>query len=255
MFGTGKNRIRVRNAWNGVAPSEMRPVPVDSPDLFALKTTHRIKVDEKRGLIMTTTGSDIIPRVIVRDMDTGATLWWLEPTMGTQFAHLEYSEGFLIFDRNTGDREVWRLTDPAPRDTVHAVLCPEIPVDFDESSRPDSAMLRNSQISLTKALSRLDFEPTAGFRPNGCFEPYALLHSPEETRAYRFVYPTLLTAARDRVYLWDVPSARIVEVIEGIQRIRTVEITQSGHFLRRSRKFWCGSPGPRRCGYVRDTEH
>ena len=171
---------------------------------------------------MTTTRWDT-PKVLVRDMITGTMLWLLEPSMGRPFAHLEYSEGFLIFDRDTGDREVWRLTDSALRNTVHAVPCPEVPVDFEQSSRPDSAMLRDSQIALRKVLSRLDFEPTADYRSRGCFEPYALLHAPEETRAYRFVYPTLLTAAQDKVYLWDLPSARIVEVVQGIQRATVSE--------------------------------
>ena len=59
-----------------------------------------------------------------------------------------------------------------------------------------------------------------GHRHLAHFKPYALLHCPEEMRAYRFVYLTLLTAAQDKAYLWDIPSARVVEVVHGIQHTR-----------------------------------
>jgi len=42
---------------------------------------------------------------------------------------------------------------------------------------------------------------------------------PEPTSAFRFVYPTLIVAAYDRVYLWDVPSGKLIQTIQGCQCI------------------------------------
>ncbi len=167
---------------------------------------------------MNTTGLDI-PEVVVRDIETATISWSLQPSMGKIYAHLEYSEGFLIFDRWNGDREVWRLDDSQERDPILAVPCAEIPPDFDPNSKPDAAMYEDSQMALLLARA----SEGVGHRHMTYFEPYALLHSPEETRAYRFVYPTLLTAARDKAYLWDVPSARVVEVVHGIQHAKFPE--------------------------------
>jgi hypothetical protein len=164
---------------------------------------------------MNTTGL-YIPEVVVRDMETAAISWSLKPSMGKIYAHLEYSEGFLIFDRTNGEREVWRLDDSQERDPILAVPCAEIPPDFDPDSKPDATMYEDSRMALL--IPRL--LEAVGHRYMARFKPYALLHCPEETRAYRFVYPTLLTAARDKAYLWDVPSARVVEVVHGIQHAR-----------------------------------
>jgi len=103
------------------------------------------------------------------------------------YAHCEYSNGYIIFDRFTSEKEIWRLSS----------------IDFspDSSSLPDTIQ---TQIS------------PDGSQP-GLFKSHALLQTPEPTRAYRFVHPTLLVAAFERVYLWDVPSARLVQIIENIQ--------------------------------------
>lgn len=210
-YCSGRIRICVRNAWNGVAPSQTIPKPRAIGSSIR-ESVHRIKVDEQRKLIISTTGMDF-PRVEVRDMETGRGLWFLEPSMGRMYAHLEYSNGFFIFDRSNGDREVWRLSGSGSQETT------ELPPDFDSRAQPEAFMLEDSERALRKALGhylgRLD-----DFRPRGCFEPYAVLRSPEETRAYRFVYPTLMTAAHEKIYLWDVPSARIVEVVSGLQKAR-----------------------------------
>ena len=105
------------------------------------------------------------------------------------YAHCEYSNGYIIFDRFTSEKEIWRLSsidDVSPDST---------------SSRPDTTQ---TQIS------------PDGSQP-GLFKPHALLQTPEPTRAYRFVHPTLLVAAFERVYLWDVPSACLIQIIENIQ--------------------------------------
>ncbi|KAF8964925.1 hypothetical protein BDZ97DRAFT_1918628 [Flammula alnicola] len=81
---------------------------------------HRIKVNEKVGIIMKTTG---IGGLMVRDLETDKVLWELPRRYVRGFAHLEYGKGYMIFDRGDGSKEVWRCTayidtdsgtDPAP---------------------------------------------------------------------------------------------------------------------------------------------
>ena len=105
------------------------------------------------------------------------------------YAHCEYSNGYIIFDRFTSEKEIWRLSsiDDVSLDST--------------SSLPDTTQTQISPV---------------GSQP-GLFKPHALLQTPEPTRAYRFVHPTLLVAAFERVYLWDVPSACLLQIIENIQ--------------------------------------
>ena len=105
------------------------------------------------------------------------------------YAHCEYSNGYIVFDRFTSEKEIWRLS------------------SIDDVS-PDSS-------SSLPDITQTQISPD-GSQP-GLFKPHALLQTPEPTRAYRFVHPTLLVAAFERVYLWDVPSACLVQIIENIQ--------------------------------------
>jgi len=92
-----------------------------------------------------------------------------------------------------GDKEVWRLSSlQAPR-----------PPNFDNKSLP-----------------RAHNPPDSGrtIDPRGQFEPYALLHMPEPTRAFRFVFPYLLVASSNTSFFWHVPSGRLGEIVSDTQR-------------------------------------
>lgn len=54
-----------------------------------------------------------------------------------------------------------------------------------------------------------------GYPRRGVFKPWALFRPPNNPRAYRFVYPTLLVAseAGKEVYLFDAPSASLVKTL------------------------------------------
>ena len=93
-----------------------------------------------------------------------------------QYAHCEYGSGFVIFDRFGQDKEVWRLASEAE----------ESPARRDEQQHQIYDLVSN-HIPVTK----------------GTFKPWAVLHIPELTRAYRFVYPTLLVVGTEKAYLWD----------------------------------------------------
>ena len=103
----------------------------------------------------------------------------------------------MIFDRNNGDKEVWRRLSDSPEHVV------------EESSAPD-AMQREVYDQTCKSLS---------FAVDDYFRPWAVLHMPERTSAFRFVYPTLIVAASDRAYLWDIPSGKLIQTLQGIQYV------------------------------------
>lgn len=54
----------------------------------------------------------------------------------------------------------------------------------------------------------------------GQFIPWALLHPPTPTRAFRFVYPILLVVSLSKAYLYDVRTGRLVQEINNIQSAR-----------------------------------
>ncbi|EDR04773.1 uncharacterized protein LACBIDRAFT_303972 [Laccaria bicolor S238N-H82] len=180
-----QRRLQIQQSWLGNAPSRIVRHHT-SPN----RRVHRIKVDELAGFIITTSQSG---GLAVTDINTDQLLWSLPETYVRAYAHCEYSNGYIIFDRFTSEKEIWRLSSI---DSVSA---------DSSSSLPDTIQ---TQI------------PPDGSHP-GLFKPHALLQTPEPTRAYRFVYPTLLVAAFERVYLYDVPSARLVQIIENIQPLTT----------------------------------
>ena len=97
----------------------------------------------------------------------------------------------MIFDRHNGDKEVWRRRSSG---------IPEH--DVDVSSAPDELQREANDL-----------------QTDGYFRPWAVLHMPELTSAFRFVYPTLIVAAYDRAYLWDIPSGKLIQTIKECQFI------------------------------------
>jgi hypothetical protein len=54
-------------------------------------------------------------------------------------------------------------------------------------------------------------------RTKGSFRPWAVLTPPQLTFAYRFVYPTLLSAGPHTAFLWDVLTCKLTKVISDLQ--------------------------------------
>ncbi|KAF8797521.1 hypothetical protein BYT27DRAFT_7344147 [Phlegmacium glaucopus] len=210
----GRKRLQIQRNWKGQGPSIV--VEHKSTSLEWTHMVHRIKVDELAGYIMTTSHQG---GILVTDLNEDRALWALPPWYVRPYAHLEYGEGYMIFDRNNGDKEVWRrLSDISE----HVVV---------ESSAPD-------------AIQREMYNEMYKSRPpvmHGHFQPWAVLHMSEPTSAYRCVYPTLIVAGYARVFLWDVPSGKLIQTIQGIQylgsenghlgRIKYVEISERHVFL------------------------
>ncbi|KAG5641561.1 hypothetical protein DXG03_004774 [Asterophora parasitica] len=119
------------------------------------------------------------------------------------YAHCEYGGGFLIFDYIDGSKEVWRRVDDFDEDEAASVV-PE--------SRPGERQRRISARAAEK------YSTASGASTRGHFRPWAVLHPPQMTRAFRFSYPILGAAAWEEVYLWDVRTGALVQTIRQTQQ-------------------------------------
>ena len=114
-------------------------------------------------------------------------------------AHCEYENGYVIFDRIDGNKEVWRLVSDDDND------------DFTECDMvashapPDEGQRRVSAVAA--AMHRR-------YAPRGHFRPWAKISFSETTHAYRFAYPTLLCANNWHAFLHDVRTGALVQTID-----------------------------------------
>ncbi|KAF9512125.1 hypothetical protein BS47DRAFT_1394549 [Hydnum rufescens UP504] len=184
---SGQRFIEVDRCWNFSSNRRpgIRSVWADYPPVLP----HRIKLDPEERTVLSTTD---VGGIIVRCEATSETLWSLSPTHVRSYAHLEYSNGFMIFDRPGNCHEVW----------VRKSQIPHLAESF--SFEPDLWQQDASQSASLEA-------PSGDLR--GQYAPYAVLHNPSHVRAYRFVYPFLLVASEHNccVFIWDVPSRTVVE--------------------------------------------
>lgn len=81
MLGLGRRRKFIENSWAGYAPSSIIPSPrSQDPPLENVhqnnhgRRVHRIKVDEKAGIILTTSQ---LGGLVVRDIESDEVLWEL----------------------------------------------------------------------------------------------------------------------------------------------------------------------------------
>ncbi|EKM53433.1 uncharacterized protein PHACADRAFT_197864 [Phanerochaete carnosa HHB-10118-sp] len=186
--GFCRQRYQTEKNWLGRGAAWCRGLAEAHDDL------HRIKIDEERGFLITTHQDGGLN---VRDLETDTNLWSFPPAYVRRYAHCEYGNGFLIFDRFGHGKEVWRIASEPE----------ESPASRDES-----------QYRVYQCIAPLFPESKAAFKP------WAVLTTPEHTRAYRFVYPMLLVAGPEKAYLWDVPRCDIARVIPDIQTPMAGEI-------------------------------
>ncbi|KAJ7757518.1 hypothetical protein B0H16DRAFT_1536899 [Mycena metata] len=186
-----RRQICIQKSWKGEDSSYVTSHRLAGIDV------HRIKADEQRGFIIVTTSRG---GLLVVDLHDDQVLWSLPETYVRAYAHCEYGAGYLIFDRggHLGEKEVWRLVDD-----TH--LPPESPT----FAFPDE---KQQSVSSHAADSH-------GFplQTRGHFRPWAVLQPPALTRAFRFVYPTLLAATAVSLFLWDIPSCELHQVIRDTQ--------------------------------------
>lgn len=114
--------------------------------------------------------------------------------------HLEYDNGYLVFDARTDarEKEVWRL--------AHEM------VDGTQSTTPpDPFQIRASQYA----------EAYYGRNGLGVLRPWAFLRTPQVTHVFRLVYPTLVAASNNTAYLWDIATGILEQTLPDLQMAQT----------------------------------
>jgi hypothetical protein len=104
-----------------------------------------------------------------------------------RYAHVEYENGFLIFDRLDDEKEVWLLETMVPQDGPTEAL---------------GAPVVDSQ----RRIASFSLERHSDTYPHGHFRPWALLSLPELTRVYCYVHPTFAVIGARTAYLFDIPT-------------------------------------------------
>ena len=169
---------------------------------------YHIQVDEDAGICITT---HILGGLAVTHLFSGVLLWSLPPVSetskppfqvlnGFQYyvcpkAHCEYDNGYLVFDRIDGRKEVWRLAS-------------DIIVGGEEAAYTSPPDEEQRLVSMTVASTH------HRYTPRGHFRPWAMISSPEVTSAYRVVYPTLLCANNQHALLYDLRTGALVQTIK-----------------------------------------
>ncbi|KZV74210.1 hypothetical protein PENSPDRAFT_749512 [Peniophora sp. CONT] len=196
-----RRHVQLESNWQG----KMRSRSIARVIRAAGDTVHRIQVDETEGICIVTgtTGG-------LKVVETGSTakpssvLWQLPTQYVRRHAHVEYDSGYLIFDRFSGDKEVWRLKSSIPSDAPRCA----------DNATPDEVMFRVADFVTN----------TQGMRGRGEFVPWALLTMSELTLAYHYVHPTLAVVGSSCVFLIEMPSGARSEVKIVPDQVRYVEL-------------------------------
>ncbi|KZS89632.1 hypothetical protein SISNIDRAFT_489058 [Sistotremastrum niveocremeum HHB9708] len=203
-------RLKLEKAWLGEGPVSLRtygpasePMDSETPLLDAepLAVGHRFKIDEQERTIISTCSEG---GITVLCMDTGASLFSLPSGYVRPWAHCEFSNGFLIFDRPFNSKEVWRR---ASDYHAHPEERPDI--------GPDSLQQRVQEYLHAVQDEQFNEHPELTPSLRGRYEPWSLLTHQNITHAFRFVYPYLLVGSQQakEAYIWDIPSGTLVRTI------------------------------------------
>ncbi|KAH9013274.1 hypothetical protein EDB85DRAFT_2098398 [Lactarius pseudohatsudake] len=195
--------IQLRKNWEGKGRAVAY---VLSPPGF---NVHRIKVDEKAGICIMTC---IWGGLSVVHLFSGILLWYLPQSYVRPHAHCEYDNGYLVFDRDDGSKEVWRLASGFTTDDEVAAHAP-----------PEAV-----QIAVSAHAAALNHQ----YAPRGHFRPWALLRFHEPTHGYRLAYPTLICASHERAFLHDVHTGSLVQTIDmRLRDLRYVDVDERHAFV------------------------
>ena len=174
--------------------------------------THRFKLDEREGrrfIISTYKGGGLrvtcmVTNTVLFDLDDVITYFsfvYIILTITIQeyvrfYAHCEYDNDYLIFDRlHPHSLEIWRLES----DDWDGIA-------INSTYKPDQMMLDIASQARDSDLP---------YPRRGHFAPWALFTPSQPPRAYRFVHPTLLVGSErgQELYLFDAPSASLINTI------------------------------------------
>ncbi|TFK24346.1 hypothetical protein FA15DRAFT_756614 [Coprinopsis marcescibilis] len=245
-----KRRAEIYRSWSGQAasnvlryyPRQNRSEDEDAPHERPKPTptvVHRIKVDELNGFFITTSREDM-GGLVVSDLESGETLWNLPSGHVVPYAHLEYENGYIIFNNGTGGKEVWRSESIAVDENEIEAQCkpqsaqlqaasqadvvfpptPPVPQASSSASQPSKPhklsprFLPHLTIPVPRVTFTIDDPQSIGLAPQTNQSSIR-----DFTSAFRFVYPYLLAASDHRAYVWDVRNGKEVQRVQGMQHI------------------------------------
>ncbi|KAF8271013.1 hypothetical protein EI94DRAFT_1569560 [Lactarius quietus] len=180
LFQVGRN-------WSGKGRAVAREL---LPPAF---NVHRIKVDKKAGICITTC---LQGGLTVTHLFSGTVLWHLPMRYVSNNSDCEYDNGYLVFDRkNESSRiEVWRLAS-----------------DFVTEGEVAADAPSDEQMAIVSARVA---ELYHHYAPRGQFRPWSLLRFDESTFIYyRLAYPTLLCGNEENIFLFDVRTGSLVQTL------------------------------------------
>ncbi|KAI0263134.1 hypothetical protein BC834DRAFT_336441 [Gloeopeniophorella convolvens] len=197
-----RRSIQLRRNWEGKGRVAGRLLVPPGRDV------HRIKVDERAELCITT---HMYGGITVNHLFSGKLLWSLPLNYLRPQAHCEYENGYLVLDNFDGDKEVWRLATDVP----HGEVCEKAP--------PSEAQHGMSEVVAERHQSHA---------PRGHFRPWALLSLPVPTLAYRLAFPTLLISGEGRAFVYDVCTGALLQTINiGSQDVNYVDVNEQYVFV------------------------
>ncbi|KAH9032737.1 hypothetical protein EDB84DRAFT_130016 [Lactarius hengduanensis] len=194
--------FQLRNNWEGKGRAVARVLSPPGSNV------HRIKVDEKAGICITT---HMFGGISVIHLFSSTVLWCLPQSYVRPFAHCEYDNGYLVFDRMSEEKEVWRLASDFSTEGEVAVHSPPDVEQIDASAC--AAMVYHQ------------------YAPRGQFRPWALLALPSFTTMYRLAYPTVICANSRRAFLYDVRTGSLVHTIDFHLQICYVDVNEHHAFV------------------------
>ncbi|KAI0287199.1 hypothetical protein BC826DRAFT_1046186 [Russula brevipes] len=163
---------QLRRNWEGKGRVVARLVTPPGGDV------HRIKVDEKAGICITT---HMFGGLSVTHLFSGI-LYGVSPALRPRYAHCEYENGYLVFNRNDNQQEIWRLASDGGDDFAAGEVATHSPPGEEQRRASASAATTHRQ-----------------YAPRG--------HS-------GLAYPTLLCASQNRAFLHDVRTGALVQTID-----------------------------------------
>ncbi|KAH7090861.1 major facilitator superfamily domain-containing protein [Auriculariales sp. MPI-PUGE-AT-0066] len=197
------------HSWNGM----WRPGLGHLPRQLTLRSTgnrvHRFKiVSDEQLAIVTMKRPDVLfawnlpGTLIVADLHTDEVLWALPSTHVRMYAHVEYSCGYLVFDRGGDALEVWRRATDVERKPLNPIAV---------LSQPDSFMFRAAAEASIRAEARTEHSLVPDLR--GRFVPHALLRTPVAGYAYHLVGTHLVVASQAALcaFIYDVETGELLD--------------------------------------------
>ena len=141
--------------------------------------------------------------------------------------HCKYDEGYIVFNRSSGFKEVWRRR-------ADVLGIPEEAWPSDTDNKPDECMFKARLITQAQYLdaSRMrDLEHLCGQ-----LTPWARLAIPDDIDdnfGFRLKRGTLLAFSTDKAFLYDIKKAGLQQTIEMdvLGRVRYIDVSKQHVFI------------------------